>query len=266
MNAFYVPEITHPDCSLPPQESHHAIKVLRLSQGDPVQLFDGKGKIYKGSIQYPDPKKCTIRIGDTQTYEKWNYNLHIAISPPKKRDRLEFFLEKATEIGVDVISFLYCARSERDKVRMDRAEKIIIEAMKQSLNAFHPKVNVMRKLTDFLPQMQSTDYLKLLAHGDLGISQKYLTDFLNGSRNVLILIGPEGGFHPADRYCRSGLVTGKECSIDTGRTLGSIVRVHGPLQFGGGDLADPVAVDNYRCSDIFKLGTTLSSMSPRLLK
>ncbi len=209
MPVFYCPDITGPSlCTLPEKESHHAVKVLRLSAGTTVQLIDGNGYIYEGEINQADPRHCSIQVNSSTKQPPREYDLHIGISPPKKRDRLEFFLEKAVEIGIDTISFLYGAHSERDKVRVDRAERKITDALKQSGNAYRPVLNSMQKLTDFLTTYDSGEYQKFLACGDPAHSQRYLSQALQPGGKILILIGPEGGFN--DEEIRESISAGFE--------------------------------------------------------
>src|ERR1700748_1758769 len=144
MHLFYTPDInpTHPNYILSEEESKHGIRVLRLEAGDEVQLIDGKGGLYQASILDAHPKRTVLQINSvTQAFNKRNHYLHIAIAPTKNIERIEWFVEKATEIGIDEISLIICQRSERKEVKTDRLNKIITSAIKQSLKAYHPVLN-----------------------------------------------------------------------------------------------------------------------------
>src|ERR1700761_4114451 len=144
MHLFYTPCInpTHPNYILSEEESKHGIRVLRLEAGNEVQLIDGKGGLYQASILDAHPKRTVLQINSvTQAFNKRNHYLHIAIAPTKNIERIEWFLEKATEIGIDEVTPIICQRSERKDVKTERLDKIIISAMKQSLKAYHPVLN-----------------------------------------------------------------------------------------------------------------------------
>ena len=192
MPVFYTSQIDHKQAILGEEESRHIIKVLRMAGGDPLEMVDGKGNYYTGIISVPDPKSCQVRIKNvTEDYLHRDYYLHIAIAPPKSTERFEWFLEKATEIGVDEISPIICARSERNRIRHDRSQKILIAAMKQSGRALLPRLNREIPLGDFLDR--STADIKLIAHcnttDDQQIDVKPYTDL-----HWITLIGPEGDF------------------------------------------------------------------------
>src|SRR5687768_15984875 len=139
MHIFYTPFIDADTLILPEEESKHALKVLRLASGDTVQLLDGGGGLYRDVIQEANPKKCTLRITEVTTqYGFRPYKIQIAVAPTKNTDRTEWFVEKATEIGIDDIFFLQCERSERKNINLDRLEKIVVSAMKQSVKAYKP--------------------------------------------------------------------------------------------------------------------------------
>ena len=129
MPVFYTTQI-HPDeAILGEEESRHVIRVLRMAKGDPLEVVDGRGNYCEGVLSHPDPKACRIRINRIlRDHLSRDYYLHIAIAPPKSTDRFEWFLEKATEIGVDEISPVICKRSERNRIRPDRSQKVLIAA------------------------------------------------------------------------------------------------------------------------------------------
>ena len=146
MQIFYTPEIAvNPE--LPEEEAGHCIRVLRLTEGDEILLTDGKGSFFKAAISRAHPKHCEVNI--LEQWEQpalWNFNLHIAVAPTKNMDRMEWFAEKATEIGINAITCLNCRFSERKEIKPARLEKILVSAMKQSQKATLPELNGM---TDF---------------------------------------------------------------------------------------------------------------------
>ena len=196
MHLFYTPDIdpAHPQYFLTEEESKHAIRVMRLEVGSVVQLIDGRGGLYTAEIIDAHPKRTILQIKNiTQGYNKRNHYLHIAIAPTKNMERLEWFLEKATEIGIDEISLIICQRSERKEAKAERLNKIITAAIKQSLKAYHPKLNEVMPLAELLAK--PFDGQKFIAHCE--DSEKVtLTSTLQKHSSYLILIGPEGDFTP----------------------------------------------------------------------
>ena len=196
MQLFYVPNISGAEVVLNETESKHAIRVLRLQRGNPVQLIDGQGGIYQAKIADAHPKKCKLKITQTiKNFEKRNFHLHIAIAPTKNIDRFEWFLEKCTEIGIDEITPLLSEHSERKVIKPERMEKILVSAMKQSLKAYLPKLN---GLTSFIDLIQnSTSSRKFIAHCNDG-EKSHFKNQINVGEHVLLLIGPEGDFSPQE--------------------------------------------------------------------
>lgn len=198
MQLFYTPDIepSHPQYFLSEEESKHAIRVLRLEAGDKVQLIDGRGGFYDAQIQDAHPKRTILNITSvTPNFNKRNHYLHIAVAPTKNIERLEWFLEKATEIGIDEISLIITQRSERKEVKVDRLNKIITAAIKQSLKAYHPVLNDAVKLNQLLTQ--PFDGQKFIAHCEAGEKFDLRKEITNNGR-YLVLIGPEGDFSPAE--------------------------------------------------------------------
>lgn len=198
MHLFYTPDIT-PDTSayfLNEEESKHCTRVLRLAVGDQVNLIDGKGGLYKATISDAHPKRTILQINEVVTeYGKRNHYLHIAIAPTKNMERLEWFLEKATEIGIDEISLIICQRSERKEAKTERLNKIITSAIKQSLKAYHPVLNEPIALSKFLTQQ--FDGQKFIAHCEES-EKTDLQSALQMHGRYLVLIGPEGDFSHAE--------------------------------------------------------------------
>ena len=145
------------------EESKHIIRVLRMKSGDSVRFTDGKGFFYDCEITDPSPKACQLKlIKKSEGTDKRPFQLHIAIAPTKNISRFEWFLEKATEIGVDEITPILCERSERKHIRHERSGKILLAAMKQSGRAYLPKLNPFVPLHGFLQQARADK--KLIAH------------------------------------------------------------------------------------------------------
>nr|WP_319512603.1 16S rRNA (uracil(1498)-N(3))-methyltransferase [uncultured Draconibacterium sp.] len=196
MQLFYVPNISGAEVILNETESKHAIRVLRLNEGDQIELIDGKGGFYRARITNANPKKCKLSIIDSQTeFGKKDFHLHIAIAPTKNIDRTEWFLEKCTEIGIDEITPLLSEHSERKVIKPERLEKILVSAMKQSVKAYLPRLNELTKLSDLL--QQATETKKYIAHCNEG-EKPHLKNVVKPGEKVLILIGPEGDFSPEE--------------------------------------------------------------------
>lgn len=196
MHLFYVPNISGAEVILDETESKHAIRVLRLEKGEKIRLIDGKGGFYLAEIADANPKKCKLAIIESErNFSKRNFHLHIAIAPTKNNERLEWFLEKATEIGIDEITPLITERSERKTVNPERLEKILVSAMKQSVKAYLPKLNNQQSFKELVKQ--PFDGKKVVAY----IEEKqtvHLKNVVGKTDNVLVLIGPEGDFSPAE--------------------------------------------------------------------
>ncbi len=196
MHIFYTPDIFSDTYILNEEESKHCIKVLRLQTGDMVQLVDGRGGFYEALVEDPHPKRTRIKIVNVQKeFGKRNHNLHIAIAPTKNIDRIEWFLEKATEIGIDEVTLLICDRSERKEVKTDRLNKVITSAVKQSIKAYHPKLNEPQRFKDFI--LKDTGGQKFIAHC-IESEKTVLKDQIKLNSHYLVLIGPEGDFSPSE--------------------------------------------------------------------
>lgn len=196
MHLFYTPDLSAKIYTLNESESKHCIKVLRLSVNDKIQLIDGKGGFYTAQITDANPKRCSVKIIKEETeFGKRNHYLHIAIAPTKNNDRFEWFLEKATEIGIDEITPIICEHSERKVIKPDRLEKIMISAVKQSIKAYKPKLNKITTYKDFMASEFQGD--KFIAHCEEN-EKTALKSACKKGNNVLILIGPEGDFDPEE--------------------------------------------------------------------
>ena len=191
MQLFYAPDIaTNPE--LPEEEARHAVRVLRLTAGSEILLTDGKGSLYKAVIDQATAKHCTVSITEKQQQPPlWDFHLHIAVAPTKNIDRVEWFCEKATEIGIDAITCLDCRYSERRDIKTNRLEKILVSAMKQSQKAVVPHLAGMTPFNDFIRLPFAGR--KFIAHCEEG-EKKLIKQTYRPGENVLVLIGPEGDF------------------------------------------------------------------------
>ena len=196
MHLFYTPNLASDEYTLSEEESKHCIRVLRLTEGESIRLLDGKGGFYTAEIEDANPKRCRVKVTDKKTgYGKRNFSLHIAIAPTKMNERMEWFLEKATEIGIDEISPILCEHSERKEIKVERMNKVITAAMKQSMKAYHPLLHEAVRFQDLLNR--EFDGQKYIAHCNEGEKVNLKNRYQPG-QNVLILIGPEGDFSRAE--------------------------------------------------------------------
>ena len=197
MHVFYTPDIHSQEYFLNEEESKHCTKVLRLGLGDRIHLVDGRGGLYEAEIAEVQKRAVKLNILDTKlAYQKRNHYLHIAVAPTKNIDRLEWFLEKATEIGIDEITPLITDRSERKVIKEDRLVKVITSAVKQSLQAYHPKLNPLTTFDQFLKLSESDDGSKMIAHCIEGDPRRAIAK--DERNHYLIMIGPEGDFSPLE--------------------------------------------------------------------
>ena len=194
MQLFYL-ENPKDEIILSAEENKHATKVLRKKEGDILNFTDGNGGFYKAEITLADSRKCRLKIVSSDQKEKQhNYHLHVAIAPTKNMDRFEWFLEKATEIGIDEITPIICSRSERKVIKTERGNRILLSAMKQSLKYHLPKLNDATSFNDFINQ--DFEGAKYIAHCEDGEKNELKTE--SKTEKILILIGPEGDFSPKE--------------------------------------------------------------------
>lgn len=195
MNLFYDPQLTpdalHHVFYLNAEESWHCAKVLRMRVGDKIHLTDGKGGKYTGKLKIIDPKACAIEILSALSTAPRDYSIHLAVAPTKNMARFEWFLEKATEAGVDRITPLICTRSEKISVRTERLNKIITTAMKQSLNVFHPHLSAPTPFPEFVRNYSATQQFIAWCETD---DDPLLIKAIKPSTDVIVLIGPVGDF------------------------------------------------------------------------
>ena len=195
MALFYVPDIA--ECwELSEEEATHALRVLRLAVGDELDITDGKGNLYKAVISSIVGKHCHVEAKEIIPMPNgWEGKIHIAVAPTKNMDRIEWFAEKATEIGLDAITFVNCRFSERKVVKCDRVERIVVSAMKQSLKYSKPVVGEMIDFKKFISEERVGE--KYIAHCYEGEKQ-LLKDLHEPGKDATILIGPEGDFSPEE--------------------------------------------------------------------
>ncbi len=197
MNIFYAPELnTNSVFTLDENESKHCIRVLRHRKSDVIRVVNGRGVIIEAEIIDDSPKQCQLKsIREIEDEQKRNYKLHLFVALPKNLSRFEWMLEKCTEIGVDEITPLHCHRSEKIKLNHDRMQKILIEAMKQSLKSELPKLNQLRKFNDVVSsdfELQTLNLKRFIASCEE--KSLHLKNSFVKNENILVLIGPEGDF------------------------------------------------------------------------
>ncbi len=191
MAIFYAPNIKETN-TLPEEESQHAIKVLRMEAGERLEIIDGKGNFFEAEIKIANHKHCEIQIlTEIKEYKKRETKLHIAIAPTKNLDRIEWFAEKATEIGIEEITPIICQFSERKMIKTERIEKILISAMKQSQKAYLPKINEVCSFKTFINKEQKGMLFFGHCYKD---DKKQLSTTYQAGQDATIMIGPEGDF------------------------------------------------------------------------
>ena len=186
------------EITLPEEEGRHALRVLRMKEGDEIQLLDGNGGFYKGIIKSTQGKKCLVQIIDYQYFESnRKHKIHLALAPTKNTDRIEWFVEKAIEIGVDKITFLLTSHSERKVLKMERIQKIAVSAMKQSGNFYLPELVEITKFKDFLESQSDSKSQKFMAYVPASPSETLFSEKQEGE--ICVLIGPSW-FHKMFQY------------------------------------------------------------------
>ncbi|MGM0496607.1 MAG: 16S rRNA (uracil(1498)-N(3))-methyltransferase [Bacteroidota bacterium] len=199
MQLFYAPDISGNIYVFPQDESKHIVKVLRLKEGDSIHITDGKGNLFISEIVEADIKNCKVKVTSKRSEEgKRDFSVHIAIAPTKNIKRFEWFLEKCTEIGVDEITPLKCMYSERDHIRLDRLNRVVSSAMKQSLKTYLPVLNEMTDFEDFLSLGLDNETYRCIALCDDSPKQ-HLKNAYSQRKDVVIIIGPEGDFSDEEK-------------------------------------------------------------------
>ncbi|NQX77685.1 16S rRNA (uracil(1498)-N(3))-methyltransferase [Gilvibacter sp.] len=198
MQLFFQPDLDSNSTSVgfDKDESRHITRVLRKSTGDVIHITNGKGLLFTGELGLVEPKHCEAYITKVEKLPALSYRLHMAVAPTKSNDRFEWFLEKATELGISTITPLLCDHSERKQINWERYNKIVVSAMKQSLQTYLPELNELTAFKDFVSNQAKLKGLKAIAHCEDGAKEP-LKDLVNNEQqqiDVLILIGPEGDF------------------------------------------------------------------------
>ncbi len=190
MSVFYQKNLTEGKNTLSEEESKHCALVLRHKEGDEIKVFDGIGGKHDAVLTYVSKKSCEFEIIRSVKTSLKKFSIHLGIAPTKNADRMEWMVEKLSELGVDEITLLETAHSERRKLRLDRLEKKAISAMKQSGNPFLLKINPLVGLDNFI--MTSNADIKLITHVD--DKNDYFSDLIKPNKSIAILVGPEGDF------------------------------------------------------------------------
>ena len=196
MHRFYAPDIAE-TLQLPEQESQHAVRVLRMSEGDELEVVDGCGCRYVCRITLAHSKRCAVEIVErVEEKPRWGCEIVLAVAPTKNLDRMEWLAEKVTEMGVDRIIPLRCRYSERKELKTERLGKILVSAMKQSLKAVLPQLDEMTPVMDVIGMPFAGK--KYIAYCDSRIGRRLFSQEFVKNENTLILIGPEGDFSPEE--------------------------------------------------------------------
>lgn len=214
---FYDPELSG---ELPEEEAKHVVRVLRYKEGDRINLMDGKGLFCTAEITTASNHHCLYRIISRELQERpWKGGIHVAVGPTKLNDRMEWLVEKATEIGFDRMSFVDCKFSERRSIKTERLDKIVVSAAKQSHKAWMPHLDEMCPFKDFItryglaPGEQNDGIQRFICHCYEG-ERPHLMNRLEKGRDAIVLIGPEGDFSTdevllAEEYGFNGVSLGK---------------------------------------------------------
>jgi len=196
MNLFYSPVVSLGGTFLGEEESRHCTRVLRLGVGDTIHLADGTGNLFECVIRDANPKKCLVEVVSVKKeYKKRPFRLHIGIAPTKNNDRFEWFLEKATEIGIDEITPVLCTHSERNRIKNERMNKVLVAAMKQSLKAYLPVIHEAEEFARFIDREISGQ--KFIAYCETE-QEADLPKYYRKGETATVLIGPEGDFSPEE--------------------------------------------------------------------
>ena len=197
MTTFFAADLTPAATTylLPEDESKHAVRVLRLREADAVALLDGRGHRYQAQLTDANPKRCQLEITAHEFVPPRPYFTHVAVAPTKNLDRMEWLVEKATEVGIERLSFLRCARSERRELKLDRLAKIAVSALKQSGQLWLPRLDELTDFSAFVAAAAAeTTFIAHLEKGE----RTALKQIAAAGAGCCVLIGPEGDFTPAE--------------------------------------------------------------------
>jgi len=198
MQLFYTPNIEETDKQIifPKDESRHIAKVLRKNEGETLKVTNGKGFLFTAEIIEANPKQCLAKIIKVEEESSKSYRLHLVVAPTKMNDRYEWFLEKATEIGIDEITPVICDHSERKTIKLNRYERVLQSAMKQSLHYSLPVLNEAISFSEFMNL--KFEGQKFIAHCEEDMPRISLKNEVRSNEEVTVLIGPEGDFSPEE--------------------------------------------------------------------
>jgi 16S rRNA (uracil1498-N3)-methyltransferase len=197
MQIFYSSDVSEGKVLFSRVESVHCLKVLRMRRGESIKFTDGSGSLFDGVITGDDPSGMTASvISVSHEAGKRPYRLHMAISPLKNEDRLEWFIEKAVETGIDEITPLICSRSEKRKIRRERLEGLILSAMKQSVKCYLPRLNDPVTFSEFIGG--AYEGKKIIACCDEAVKRLPITSAFGRGEGVTVMVGPEGDFTPEE--------------------------------------------------------------------
>ena len=197
MQLFFQDQVTEPISTLTEEESKHLIRVLRKKQGDVISLTDGKGMVYESVILEANPKKASLKILSKKVAQEDLFYIHLAIAPTKSPDRMEWMVEKITEIGFHELTLIETINSERSYLKTDRLQKKIISACKQSIKFRTPILNSITKFDDLIKRDEFNDFQRFIAYVDEN-PPHHLMDLAQAGKKYLVLIGPEGDFDPKE--------------------------------------------------------------------
>jgi len=197
VHRFYISEVSGDTCKLSEEESKHCIRVLRLQENDSVEILNGKGKRFSAIIENANPKACLLKITGSGEEAPPTWELHVAVAPTKNMARMEWLVEKLTEIGFTKFIPIECHNSERTVLKRERLKKIAIEAMKQSGRAYLPEIEELISLEGLLHKYSSFTGQKFIPHCN-NSERKVLSSVYQKGKNALVLIGPEGDFTPEE--------------------------------------------------------------------
>ena len=192
MEIYYQPDLGNESLFLPEDESRHCIRVLRRTKGDKISVVNGLGLRVTAEITEANPRACRFKVLDKELEKEPNFSVQLAIAPTKNQDRIEWFVEKSVELGVDKIAFYFSKHSERKKINLDRIKKKAIMAMKQSGQSRLPEFSINKSLQELIQKSRDLDQ-KFIAYVDFN-NPTHLMDITKKSSEVLVLIGPEGDF------------------------------------------------------------------------
>lgn len=202
MVVFFHQDLSNSIITLSNEESRHCVKALRHKEGDTVEITDGKGRMAKGVIVAASPTDCAINIVEITETEPRRIRLHIAVAPTKNSDRIEWFVEKAVEIGIEKISFIICEHSERPKIDLERLHRIAVAALKQSQTTLIPEMELL-KFSEFIEKQKNTTSHNYIAWCDNENTEQFVNETITEGE-ILLLIGPEGDFSTEEiSICKS---------------------------------------------------------------